>query len=124
MAQVILIGEDWRSRALLRAQLIEEGLEVEAYESLGEAFPSSAEASAGGNALPPPTPLLIADLSASRDAAADAAQLARWSRRMPIWIIASHVHEKELQDRGFEAVLFRPIDMGDLVERIKRRVKP
>ncbi len=117
MAQVILIGKDWKTRALLRAQLLEEGLKVEAYESLSGAL----EVLAGGS----PAPLLLADLSASSNPAVEVAQLAHWSKRTPIWIIASRsaVEERELQDSGFEAVLWRPIDVGELVERIKRRVK-
>ena len=117
MAQVILIGKDWKTRALLRAQLLEEGVEVEAYESLSTAL----EALAGGS----PTPLLIADLSASSNPAVEVTQLAHSSKRIPIWIIASRsaVEEKELEDRGFEAVLWRPIDVSELLERIKRRVK-
>ena len=55
MAQVVLLEKDWPTRALLRAQLIEEGLEVEAIETAGEAF-----AMLQG---PEPRPsLLIADL--------------------------------------------------------------
>ena len=34
MAQVLITGKDWTSRALLRAQLIEEGFDVEAYENV------------------------------------------------------------------------------------------
>jgi CheY-like chemotaxis protein len=32
MQRIILAGKDWTSRALLRAQLIEEGFDIEAYE--------------------------------------------------------------------------------------------
>ena len=119
VGQVLLIGKDWKTRALLRAQLLEEGVDVEAYESLAEAL----EASIGIGEVPA---LLIGDLSESADPAVATAQLAHWSKRIPIWIIASRsvVDEKELQGRGFEAVLFRPIDVGELVERIKQRVRP
>lgn len=115
--QVILLGKDWKSRALLRAQLIEEGLEVKAYDSVADAI----EAAAGHNG---PAPLLIADLAGSDDPALVAAQLAHWSRRIPIWIVASRsvIDARELEGRGFEAVLYRPVDVGDLVERIKRCV--
>ena len=117
MAQILLVGEDWRTRALLRAQLIEEGLEVEAHESVGAALRDSENA-----ALLPL--LLVAGVSASGDPAADLDQLARWSRKIPVWVIASRsvIDEKSLQGRGFESVLFRPVDLGKLVEQIKRRV--
>jgi len=117
VAQILLVGEDWRTRALLRAQLIEEGLEVEAHESVGAALRDSENA-----ALLPL--LLVAGVSASGDPAADLDQLARWSRKIPVWVIASRsvIDEKSLQGRGFESVLFRPVDLGKLVEQIKRRV--
>src|SRR5271157_2543024 len=38
VAQVLLSGKDWQARALLRAQLIEEGVSVEAYETVDEAL--------------------------------------------------------------------------------------
>ena len=119
VGQVLLIGKDWKTRALLRAQLLEEGVDVEAYESLAEAL----EASMGVGEVPA---LLLADLSASPNPAVEIAQLAHWSRRIPIWIIARRTvaDESEFEGRGFEAVLFRPIDLGELVERIKQWVRP
>ena len=117
MAQILLVGEDWKTRALLRAQLIEEGLDVEAQESVGAALRDSEDP-----ALLPL--LLVADVSASGDPARALDQLARWSKRIPVWVVASRsvIDEKDLQGRGFEAVLFRPVDLGHLVEQIKRRV--
>lgn len=116
--QVILLGKDWKSRALLRAQLIEDGIEVKAFDAVADAI----EAAAGDRG---PAPLLIADLAGSDDPTLEAAQLAYWSRRIPIWIIASRstTDAGDLEQRGFEAVLFRPVDVGELVERIKQRVK-
>ena len=70
MAQILLVGEDWRTRALLRAQLIEEGLDVEAHESVGAALGDSEDASL----LPL---LLVADVSASGNPARELDQLAR-----------------------------------------------
>jgi DNA-binding NtrC family response regulator len=118
MAQVVLIGRDWQFRALLRAQLLEEGLEVEAYESVTTAWLTLE----GGERLPS---LLVVDLSASEGPSHDAEQLAAWAPRIPIWIIAgrSLITEKQLAGKGFELVLFRPVDIGELVEQIKRRVE-
>lgn len=114
-AQVILLGKDWKSRALVRAQLIEEGIRVKAYDAVAAAIEA-----AGGQT---PAPLLVADLTASDDPAREAAQLAHWSRRIPIWIIASRsaINPRDLEGRGFEMVLFRPVDAGELIEQIKRR---
>jgi len=117
VAQILLVGEDWRTRALLRAQLIEEGLDVEAHESVGAALGDSEDASL----LPL---LLVADVSASGDPAGEINQLARWSKRIPVWVIASRsvIDEKGLEGQGFEAIFFRPVDLGKLVNQIKQRV--
>ena len=119
VAQVLLIGKDWKTRALLRAQLLEEGVDTAAYESLPEAL----EASIGEGETPA---LLIADVGESADPTAEIAQLAHWAKRIPIWVIARRTvaDESQFEGRGFEAVLFRPIDVGKLVERIKQRVRP
>lgn len=117
MTQVVLIGKDWKARALLRAQLIEEGLNVEAYETVNGALESLE-----GSALLPG--LLLADLSASEHPSADIDQLASWTKQVPIWIIASRsvITEGGLQGRGFEVILFRPVDVGELVGQIKQRL--
>lgn len=117
MTQILLAGKDWQARALLRAQLIEEGLDVEAHETVRGAV-ESLEAS---NLLPG---LLVADLSASDDPSADIDQLEHWTRQVPIWIIAgrSTIVDKGLKGRGFELILFRPVDTGELVDQIKRRL--
>jgi CheY-like chemotaxis protein len=118
MAQVLVVGEDWQFRALLRAQLIEEGLEVEAYETVRTALATLEET----NVLPA---MLVADLFASDDPATDVEQLATWTSSIPIWIIASRnlIAEKRLKGRGFEVILFRPVDMGEVVEQIKQRLE-
>jgi DNA-binding NtrC family response regulator len=118
VGKVVLVGQDWPTRALLRAQLIEEGLEVEAVETVREALPTSEEP-----AFRPS--LLVADLYSSKDPGAEIEQLAAWAARIPIWIIASLslLTEPQLKRRGFELILVRPIDLGELVEQIKRRVE-
>ena len=118
MAQVVLVGKDWQTRALVRAQLIEEGLEVEAAETVREALSTLQEP-----ALRPS--LLIADVSASDDPSAEIEQLAAWAAQIPVWIIASRnlLAEPQLKGRGFELILVRPIDVGELVVQIKRRIE-
>jgi CheY-like chemotaxis protein len=117
VAQVFLAGKDWQARALLRAQLIEEGVSVEAYETVEEAL-AQLELS---SVLPA---LLIADISATDHPSADVDCLTIWAKRIPIWIIASHTSSVKggLEGRGFETLLFRPVDMGKLVEQIKQRL--
>jgi DNA-binding NtrC family response regulator len=102
---------------LLRAQLLEEGCPVRAYESLQDA---GAELKA--DTLQPR--LLAAELSGS-DWRSELAQLSDLASRLPVWILASHsdVDEATLAGRGFETVLFRPVDIGDLVRRVKRRLE-
>ena len=118
MARVLLAGKDWQTRALLRAQLIEEGVSVEAYETVDDAL-AQLEWS-----FPLPA-LLIADISASDNPAVDVERLTIWAKRIPIWIIASHTLSVEggLEGHGFETLLFRPVDMGKLVEQIKQRLE-
>ena len=117
MAQVLLAGKDWQARALLRAQLIEEGFSVEAYETVDDAL-AQLEWS-----FPLPA-LLIADISTSDNPAVDAERLSTWAKRIPIWIIASRTLSVKggLEGRGFETILFRPVDMGKLVEQIQQRL--
>ena len=117
MAEVVLAGKDWTERALLRAQLLEEGIDAEAYLTVREAFRSLDDA----EFLPA---LVIADLGASDDPAGEIELLSRWAAQIPTWIIASRstIVERDLRGHGFEVILFRPVDVGELVEQIKRRL--
>jgi DNA-binding NtrC family response regulator len=118
VATVLLAGKDWQARALLRAQLIEEGVSVEAYEPVEEAVAQLEQSFV----LPA---LFIADISASDHPSADVERLTAWAKHLPIWIIASHTMsvEEGLEGRGFEAVFFRPADMGKLLQQIKQRLE-
>jgi DNA-binding NtrC family response regulator len=119
MNRVALVSKDWQTRTLLRAQLLEEGLDVGAFESAGEAIEDSLSQSASLPAL------LIADLAASDEPTGEVDLLAAWARRVPIWVIASHslIVDNKLKGRGFEVILFRPIDVGEIVEQIHRRLE-
>ncbi|MGE5326063.1 MAG: hypothetical protein ACM3NO_03415 [Deltaproteobacteria bacterium] len=116
MATVVLIGKEWQTRALVRAQLIEEGVDAAACLTANEALEGM------GGLLPS---LIVADLSESDNLQTEIDELAKWSRQIPIWIIAGRdlIAGKLLRGRRFELVLFRPIDLGELVEQIKRRVE-
>jgi len=117
VAQVLLAGKDWQARALVRAQLLEDGVGVEAFETVREAL-------AQLEFFPVRPALLIADIAASDHPSADVDSLANWARRLPIWIIASHTSRVPggLDGRGFEKLLFRPVDMGKLIEQIRERL--
>lgn len=117
MAQIFLASRDWQARALLRAQLLEEGIDVQAHETVVETVASLASR----DRLPG---LVLADLSFSDDPASDAARLAEWAKQVPIWIIASRnvIAQKTLKGLGFEVILFRPVDLEELIEQIKQRL--
>lgn len=113
---VFLAGADWKFRALLRAELIAEGIEVEAYESVRDAVGSAANL----NSLPR---LLVADLFASPRPRAALRILAKWAPLIPTWLLAGQsVRPEDAQSVGAERVLFRPIDLNSLVQEIKQRI--
>jgi hypothetical protein len=68
--------------------------------------------------------LLIADLSSSDNPEREAELLSCWANQFPLWVISSHMlaADAELTGRGFERILSRPIDLGELVEDVKHRV--
>ena len=117
VTQVLLAGKDWQARALLRAQLIEEGVSVEAYETVAEALAQLELRSV----LPA---LLIADITASDHPSAEVERLANWAGRIPVWVIASHSSSVKcgLEGHGFEMLLIRPVDLGKLVRQIQQRL--
>jgi len=104
-------------RALLRAQLIEEGVSVEAFETIAEGV-------ARLDFFPVRPALMIADIASSGHPFADVERLTTWASRLPIWIIASHTWSVKggLEGREFERILFRPLELGRLVEEIRQRL--
>jgi DNA-binding NtrC family response regulator len=117
MAQILISGKDWNARALLRAQLIEEGFDVEAFENAQEVV----RLLWTSQTMPS---LLIADVFESEAPAADAVLLASWAKLVPIWILAGHSSSGPAtpEGQGFERVLSRPLDVGRLVQEIKVRL--
>ena len=114
MPDVLLIGRDWTARALLRAQLLEEGVEVKAFETAADALEGLVHSAT----------LIVADISANDQPSVELDQLALWAKRIPTWLLASHSANAEcaIQGRGFERVLFRPVMVGELVRDIKERL--
>ncbi len=117
MARVLVAGTDWRFRALVRAQLLEEGVEAEAYETAREALSGVRNL----NALPA---LLVVDLFDRRDPHAELQLLAKWASLVPAWIIArpSLAAEIEAGEIRAERVIYRPVDVGELIKEIKQRI--
>ncbi len=117
MPRILIAGKHWTARALLRAQLIEEGFDIEAHEDV-----QSADRSLWASKIMPH--LLIADLFESETPAKDVERLSRWVEHVPIWVLAGHATGEvaALEGRGFERVLYRPLDMGKLVQEAKQRL--
>ena len=117
MAQIMIAGKDWTARALLRAQLIEEGFDVEAYEDVQEAVQ---RLWASGD-MPA---LLVADLFVSEKPVEEIATLSHWAKLLPIWVLAGYgtAEANKLEGQGFERILFRPLDLGKLVQEIRERL--
>jgi hypothetical protein len=92
-------------------------VDAEAHESVQAAAPRLQ----ASKAMPG---LLIADLSQSENPTDDISQLSQWSKLVPIWVMAGHgfIAAETLEGRGFERVLFRPLDLGKLVQQIKERL--
>jgi DNA-binding response OmpR family regulator len=117
MSRILIAGKYWTSRALLRAQLIEEGFEVEAYDDVR----AGVARLWGSRGMPS---LLLIDLLESDGPVEDIATLAHWAKLLPIWIISGRdtAGSGALAGKGFERILFRPLDVGKLVEEIKERL--
>ena len=98
--------------------MLEDGVSVQAFETVREAL-------AQLEYYPVRPALLVADITASDHPAADVDSLANRADLIPIWIIASHASSVtgSLDGRGFERVLFRPVDLGKLVEEIRQRIR-
>ena len=118
MPRILITGKDWTSRALLRAQLVEEGFEVEAYEDVKEVVDRL-----WGSAEMPS--LLILDLFEGTKQGEDIATLFHWAKLLPIWVLAGHGTggAGTVEGRGFERVVFRPLDVGKLVQEVKQRLE-
>lgn len=141
MPGVVIISRDWQSRALLRAQLIEDGCDVRAFASPSEAgeLLTRSQVESRRSKVESRTPmsrtcaflpgLMIADVSSVSDVA-EINDLATLVARLPanakLWVIASHSRtDREwigmLKGPRLEKVLFRPVDAGKLVQEITRR---
>ncbi|MGH9432383.1 MAG: hypothetical protein ACRD3T_12660 [Terriglobia bacterium] len=122
MKSIVIISPDWRFRALLRAQLLEEGFGVRA----GNCVADLPELTNGHSADPD---LLVADLGGFAGAENEENDLMQCARRSPLWIVApaEHPGANALAARlraVAEQVFSRPLDLGEFVECIKKRLMP
>ena len=107
MKTVLVVGRDWKFRALLRAQLREEGFEARGFESLTDVFP---ELSSAGTA---PAALIFDTADAPQP---ELDSLASLKAPCPVVVVAT-------ADESIAApqarVLRRPVAIGALVTELR-----
>ena len=103
MPTVFIISPDWKLRATVRAELREAGVEALGMESADDA---AREIAAGRM----PSAVVL-------DGVVTGAGLANLARSVPVIIVASRTESiKPLP--GSEAVLYRPVRVGEIVARV------
>jgi CheY-like chemotaxis protein len=107
-ARIWLIAPDWQVRALVRAQLLEEGYDVTAVEDW-----AALEALLGAEEVVPPR-LVIAELTGDEPPAALALLCAFPARRLVLRGAGAPAADT-LRAAGIDAVLSRPSTIGDIV---------
>jgi len=118
VAGVVIVSPDWTLRALLRAQLLEQGCQVKAFESIADAAEPALEGF--------PVALLVADLPHD-GGPSEVERLVGLAVRLaaPVWAVVSRSSASEpwAADLRFEAVFFRPLSLGELAVRIEQRLR-
>lgn len=113
MKTILVVGRDWKFRALLRAQLREENFEALGCETLEEA------AAHLGPGSPPPAALVFD--TTGTDAAETRPQLTALAGRLPVVVVAA-AHEE------FPApplrVLRRPVRLEEVLAAVKSMAGP
>jgi DNA-binding response OmpR family regulator len=113
---VLLVSSDWRSRALIRAQLIEEGLEVEALE----AWPEAERILLRRRDKPL---VVVMDLAGAADAASAMTRLGELMPPDRVLILTGSPSpaRDEVLASGFD-VLSRPLAIRDVIARTRALV--
>jgi DNA-binding response OmpR family regulator len=112
MKTVLVVGRDWQFRALLRAQLREDG-----YEALGLA---TLEEAAQTIAQMPSTPAVVVFDTTGAPASECLGRLQDLARRAAVIVVAS---AREEVDVPGAQVLHRPLSVGLVVTEVKRVVE-
>ncbi|MCI0454014.1 MAG: hypothetical protein L0Y68_03335 [Candidatus Dadabacteria bacterium] len=114
----IIIARDWKERAFLRAELIEEGITALAVENMSDAL----EWLSNQGALPM---IIIYDTNNQDKASQDLERLTKLVSRIPVLILTSSLDTKdnEYEKLGFKHIIKRPISIGDLVTYVKVIIK-
>ena len=111
MKTVLVVGRDWKFRALLRAQLREEGFEALGFEGLAEAAAEIA------SSAPPPAALIF---DTGEAPPAELAQLPALAEKFLLLVVAS---AGELLTIPETHILRRPVQLHQLVAALASRVR-
>jgi CheY-like chemotaxis protein len=114
---VLIVGREWQPRAMLRAQLIEDGWETVATDSW-----AAAEALMLAEGLPRVL-VVILDESMTRPATLDRILALVPAGRIIVLSAPSLASRDTLVPRGFAQVLDRPFSIGDAVEHVRRVIQ-
>jgi DNA-binding NtrC family response regulator len=119
VGEILLIASDWRFRALVRAQLLEEGYAVRALPSLGMA---QAHLVQGGEA----PRLIILDLTGTGVGVGDVWTLWRLATGAPLLLSGGNLNRAVLDQAHLPPaakVLRRPFRVGDLTDQVRKAVE-
>ncbi|MER3445494.1 MAG: hypothetical protein C4291_01055 [Candidatus Dadabacteria bacterium] len=113
----IVVIKDWRERAFLRAQLIEEGIRTLAVETMDDAK--------GWLGDPRILPLIIIYDTQSQDNISGDIEYLRGYSHAPVLILTGSSEKKthEIENLGFKNIIPRPITIGGITERVKEILK-
>jgi DNA-binding NtrC family response regulator len=115
VGEILLIAEDWQLRALVRAQLLEEGYQVRALPSLDVALAFLLR-----GAEPPC--LILVDMEGCRIEPCALTELWQLTGQAPLIVCGGAVSQATLAQKDLPPaqVLLRPFRVGDLVGQVRR----
>ena len=117
MAEILLVAQAWKLRAMVRAQLLEEGFEVRAWPSLDLALAHLAR----GGGQPQATILDLQGLDPEASAILDLWQL---TGRAPLILCGGLLSQSLLSQEGLPpvTVLLRPFRVADVIAEVRRHL--
>jgi DNA-binding response OmpR family regulator len=110
---VLLVAAEWRLRALLRAELIEAGLDVRAVETWADA-----EALVLAQGLPRVLVLAV-EKDLNPRGILEAARVVVPPSRTLVLTAASVLTIEDIRSLGFVHAISRPYRLGDIVDRVR-----
>lgn len=117
MTQICIVGRDWKFRALVRAELREQGYEALGLETLDEV----GKAVAAGELSPA---AIVFDLSETDDRDRDLSTLRSLALSLPVILIASHSNLPDSSTvPASVTTLFRPLTVADIVSHVRARME-